>query len=207
MATRAHDLQSRIQAAREHRAALQHRRSTLVARSATATSCLGVLRETFHDLCRAALPEPAPAAPPGSLFRDPLDPPLPLDAFETHVPLSLDLIRDSLPDGGAVQVDQFTRSVRQAKVGAAAQLELPATEICWHIQSEYEVAEGSRLAFSAALRSLECIASLQLQHHAVMLEMAFLRAVQQHTCSEAQSALLITRIVPAWMHSRCSMLL
>lgn len=197
MAARANDLQSRIQTTREHRAALQHRRSTLATRSATATSCLGVLRETFHDLCRAALPDPAPAAPPGSLFQDPLEPPLPLDAFKTHVPLSLNLILDSLPDGSTVHADAFARGVRQAKAGAAAQLELPASELCWHVQSEYEVAEGSPLAFSAALRSLECIASLQLQHHTVMLEMAFLRAAQQHANSEAHSAPRITPLAPS----------
>lgn len=189
MATRASDLQGRIQAAKAHRAALQGQRSTFAARSATASSCLCVLRETFHDLCRAALPDPSPSAPPGSLFRDPSDFLPPLSAYDTHAPLSLEMLLGCLPAGGSVATaEQFVHSVRDAKAGAAALLELPADAVCWHIQSVYDVAEGCPLAFSTTLQSLECVASVQLQHHAVLLEMAFLQAAQDPSTAHPMSA-------------------
>lgn len=181
MSARVDDLQARIQAAKDHRDDLQHRRSVLASRSATATSCLCVLRETFNDVCRAARPPISPAADPSRLFRPPPDPLQPLSAFAAHALLTLTAVLDAMNADGAAAPDGFARSVEQAKRITAAHLDLPPQSVCWHIQSEYDVADGSPLSFSSTLSSLECIASIQLQRHAVLLEMALLHATQQHS--------------------------
>eukprot|EP00892_Ulva_mutabilis_P001016 jgi/Ulvmu1/10915/UM007_0093.1 len=181
MAARVDELQSRIHASKNHREELQRRRTVLASRSATAASCLCVLRETFHDVCRAARPHATSVSTPGRLFQPPAEPLRPLDDYADHAPLTLGAVLGSLQADGASVADSFTRSVQHTKSTAASQLELEPGSVCWHVQSVYEVAEGCPLSFSSALASLECIASVQLQRHAMLLEMAFLQAAQHHS--------------------------
>ena len=56
---------------------------------------------------------------------------------------------------------------------------LQAKDVCWHVQSAFEVAPWTSLSFTSTLSTPECILSLQLQHLAILLEMVLLGALQE----------------------------
>jgi hypothetical protein len=112
----------------------------------------------------------------------------PLASFRAHACVSIADMRSHAQHaiGCRGQCEQFLQAVRDVKRGKAQALRLHMQEVCWHVQSAFEVAPGACLSFTSSLSTPECILSLHLVYIGTLFEMALL-GVQQGYCTPSQA--------------------
>lgn len=71
---------------------------------------------------------------------------------------------------------------------------MQANDVCWHVQSAFEVAPCASLSFTSTLSTSECIISLQLQHLGTLLEMVLLGALQDTQAADSAAPLSDARM-------------
>lgn len=104
--------------------------------------------------------------------------PRPIAAFAAHSSISypdiLDSARHKEPECLRILLEQF----RLRK--AWTMHRLPA-QVCWFVQTQYEVSPGVALSYSTSLSSPECVAAMVLHYMASYLEFALFTALED-TC-------------------------
>ena len=114
------------------------------------------------------------------VLRAPLyQPPREIAAFRSSAGISYEDLRAAAdPAGPLVDFSRHALADLAQRVCArkAAQLQLPSADVCWFVQTVYEVAEGAAVSVSATLSSPECLASFVLHYVVSRLEMTLITA-------------------------------
>lgn len=79
---------------------------------------------------------------------------------------------------------------------------MQAEEVCWHVQSAFEVAPCACLSFTSTLSTTECILSLQLLHLGTLLEMVLIGAQQRARASDTHSPQATSMTSHGWCRSQ-----